>query len=245
MKRIRFSKKQIAVGAVLALLSVAVITLSVLLLTSLSGDSEAEKSYYDIKCESFGVQNANLSYGQIVFVGDSITDLYKLDSYYSDLPLAVYNRGIGGDTTEGVLRRLDVSVFDIEPSCVVLMIGTNDVDGGVENSKIAENYREIVGKIYRELPSVELYCVSVIPQNEVLETYTTLNIEENTEKILLLNEEIKKISTEYGAIYVDLFSRLADSENKLIKEYSDDGLHLNSAGFEVWTATLKPYFEEK
>ena len=62
-----------------------------------------------------------------MFVGDSITDLYVLDDHYADLPQAVYNRGIGGDTTAGVLARLQVSVLDLQPDVVVLMIGTNDL----------------------------------------------------------------------------------------------------------------------
>ena len=72
-----------------------------------------DKSYYQKKCDSYAVQNTNLSKGQIIFIGDSITDLYPLDDYYADLNLVTYNRGIGGDTTQGVLERLKVSFCSV------------------------------------------------------------------------------------------------------------------------------------
>jgi lysophospholipase L1-like esterase len=200
--------------------------------------------YYTGKCESFAVQNANLAKGQIVFIGDSITDLYVLDDHYSDLGLAVYNRGIGGDTTDGVLRRLEVSVFDLMPSYVVLMIGTNDVNGRVDNDIIARRYTEIIDEIYTALPDVKLYCMSVIPQNEQLEQYSTINVAESTKRILELNTMIEEVAVSKGAIYLDLFSRLSDGNNRLKREYSDDGIHLNNEGLSVWTELIKPYLAE-
>ena len=203
--------------------------------------SETQK-YYQMKCTSYKVQNTNLSKGQIVFVGDSITDLYPLDDYYADLDLAAYNRGIGGDTTTGVLKRLQESVFDLKPSTVVLMIGTNDINGNVKTEKILKNYQEILTRIKTELPNTRLYCVSVIPQNLTIETYSTIKIDEATPRILALNEKIKEmVASEPNMTYLDLFSLLADENNRLIEKYSDDGLHLNAEGFKVWTGLLKPY----
>lgn len=208
-------------------------------------DRNAMEIYYDNKCESYGVQNVNLSKGQIVFIGDSITDLYILDDHYADLPLASYNRGIGGDTTSGVLRRLKVSIFDISPSVVVLMIGTNDINGGVDEAKILSNYEQIIDEIYSALPDVELYCMSIIPQNDDIETYSSIRISDTTPRILSANSKIRQLAESRGATYLDLFSLLADAENHLIKEYSDDGLHLNPTGLAVWTELLKPYLLNK
>lgn len=229
-----------------ALLLVAVIVLSCLLIRETRGDdfnlSEHEK-YYNAKCNSFALQNFNASKGQIVFVGDSITDLYPLDDYYQSLNLATYNRGIGGDTTQGVLNRLDVSIFDIAPKAVVLLIGTNDVNGGIDNSVILNRYQQIVTKIYEKLPSVKLYLTSIIPQNKVLETYTSVNVATSTAKILALNPEIEKIANTYGATYVNLFPLLSGENNLLISSYSDDGIHLNANGFAVWSSLLFPHLQ--
>ncbi len=237
LKMKKFRLKDTIYLCVIFLLVAATVILSVLLFRK---TEMQEKSYYTLKCESFAVQNANLSKGQIVFVGDSITDLYPLDSYYSDLPLAAYNRGIGGDTTTGVLKRMDVSLFDLAPSKIVLMIGTNDVNVGESVDSILERYEKILDQIKEKLPNAELYCMSIIPQNYDRDLVSEDDVDGYTEKILQLNPEIKRLSEKKGASYVDLFSPLADDSLLLKKEYSDDGLHLNSKGFRVWTDILKP-----
>lgn len=205
------------------------------------GSGTLYQEYYDNKCHSYAVQNANLAKGQIVFIGDSITDLYILDDHYADLPLASYNRGIGGDTTSGVLHRLKVSVFDIAPSVVVLMIGTNDINGGIDNDEILQRYTSIIDSIYATLPEVDLYCMSIIPQNKDLETYTQIQVDLTTAAILAINPRIQALAESRGATYLDLFSLLADENHLLIQSYSDDGIHLNQNGLSVWTALLKPY----
>lgn len=235
----KLSKKDIIYISIILLLAIALTVVSVLAFNA-KKNGEEEKSYYDLKCASYAVQNANLAEGQIVFIGDSITDLYALDKYYADLPRAVYNRGIGGDTTEGVLKRLDVSLFDIKPSAVVLMIGTNDVNAKRENEDILYTYRQIVNRIRIELPDAELYCMSIIPQGKGLEVHGAVDVDLSTEKILALNPEIQSIAEEKGGVYVDLFPLIADENNHLIENYSDDALHLNDAGFEIWTEILKP-----
>ena len=227
----------------LILLSITVVLSCILLVNRkklIDNKTDIEK-YYDIKCAAFSAQNFNASKGQIVFIGDSITDLYILDDHYSKLDLATYNRGIGGDTTSGVLKRLQVSLFDIKPSKVVLLIGTNDINSNVYDGAI-NRYEQIIDNIYKELPEVELYCVSVIPQNDDIEAFSGERIQENNNKVVELNEGIKKLTAKYGATYIDLFSQISDENNCLIKDYSDDGLHLNVKGLSVWTELMMPYF---
>ena len=234
-------------GAVAVVLLAAVVILSCLLVLEKPLGTEDPMSdldlYYKYKCLSYSVQNIHHAKGQILFLGDSITDLYVLDDHYRDLPLATYNRGISGDTTQGVLDRLQVSAFDIAPSVIVLMIGTNDINGNYEKAGIFERYEKIIDEIYKNLPDVTLFCMSVIPQNEVLETYSTVKVENTTKIIFEVNAHIKALAQEKGATYLDVFSLLADENDRLIKEYSDDGLHLNEKGLTVWTNLLKPYLE--
>lgn len=245
MKKLNLKKKDFAYLSVILVLVIAIVVLSIGLYTANMRKASWEMSeYYNNKVTSFGIQNANLSKGQIVFVGDSITDLYPLDDYYADLDLACYNRGIGGDVTQGVIDRLQVSIFDLQPSKIVLMIGTNDVDTGNSNETIILNYRKILDKIKKNQPTVELYFVSIIPQNKDLEGYTGLDVTKNNQTIKYINEEIKNLCVEYGHTYIDLFPALLDGDGYLKKDYSDDGLHLNANGFEVWTSLLKPYLEK-
>ena len=199
------------------------------------------RAYYETKCAAFSVMNANLSKGQIVFVGDSITDLCPLDDYYADLPLASYNRGIGGDTTVGLLARMGVSLYDLAPSKIVLMIGVNDVNCGADNETTLANYAAILRGIKENLPDAEVYCMSVISENDVLERMVGLNVESNMLKILSLNPSLKSLAESFGYTYVDLYSAVSDENDRLKYEYSDDGIHLNAAGFAVWASVIKPY----
>ena len=239
------AKKDVIYTTIIVLLFIATATLGILLAIANQRKSDWEtREYYHNKVASFEIQNSNLSEGQIVFIGDSITDLYPLDSYYADLDRACYNRGIGGDTTQGVIDRLKVSIFDVNPSTIVLMIGTNDVDGGIPNDKIIENYKIILSEINKNQPMVELYFVSVIPKNKDLEGYTDLDVDKNNKTILMINEEIQKLCNEFGCTYIDLHSNLLDENGYLRKNLSDDGIHLNANGFEIWTSLLKPYLNK-
>ncbi len=243
MKRLQLTKRDALYLIVIGVLVLALVA-ALVVPSLLKKDTEpTAPTYYDLKCDAFHVQNANLAYGQIVFIGDSITDLYPLDNYYADLSLASYNRGISGDTTSGVLGRLYVSAYELAPSKIVLMIGTNDVNGNDTVENIAERYKEILSKLRAELPSAEIYCISVIPQNEVLESYSSINVAKSTERIHALNTEIAAMCPQFNATYLDLYSLLANENDRLIDTYSDDGLHLNAEGFAVWTSLLKPYLQ--
>jgi lysophospholipase L1-like esterase len=245
MKKIKLEKKDKIYILIISLLLVATIVLSVAVVIANQRKPTWEMGdYYRNKVRSFAIQNTNLSKGQIIFVGDSITDLYPLDDYFADLGLACYNRGIGGDTTTGVINRLDVSLFDLEPSKIILMIGTNDINGGVSRDQIVTNYRKILDEIKINQPTVDLYFVSVIPQNKDLESYTGIKVDETNRAILGINDDIKKLCEEYGHTFVDLHSLLLDEDGYLKKDYSDDGIHLNSSGFQVWTSLIKPYLEK-
>lgn len=218
------------------------VSLIFIIATNSKNDMSDFELYYQNKSISYTMQNLNASEGQIVFVGDSLTDGYKLDKHYADLDLAVYNRGIGGDTTFGVLGRMGVSIYDIKPSKVVLLIGGNDVNGEVEPDIIIENSLQIVSEIKENLPETEIYFVSMIPQNNDIKMYGDFSAEVHVAKIMEINAEIEKVlKNEKNVTYIDLFSLLKDENNLLVKEYSTDGLHLTEKGYEIWTNALKDY----
>lgn len=212
------------------------ITTSILL--GIKKNNEASQDYYDKKVAQFTMENANFSKGQIVFIGDSITDLYHLDDYYQDLPLRTYNRGIGGDVTGMLLKRIQVSLYDLEPTKVVLMIGINDINGGVSTNTILSNYDNILKGIKTKLPSTKVYTMSILPINNDLPDY--IDVDKSTERIVSINKEIKMMASNYSYQYMNLFSLVKDDDNHLKKEYSLDGIHLSEQGFVTWTNLIKP-----
>lgn len=228
---------------ILPILIALVIALASILGVYIMRDKNKKSDYWQMKYDSFKVQNANLSKGQIVFVGDSITDFYPLDDYYADLNLATYNRGIGGDTTGGLLDRMKVSIFDLEPSKIVLMIGVNDIVGGRKNNEyVLNNYDRILKQISQNLPSAEVHCMSLLPICMDIQPYVpNYDIAALNNQILQANTSIEELASNYGYNYHNLNQLVSNEGDSLKSQYTDDGLHLNSAGFEIWTNLLKPF----
>ena len=197
-------------------------------------------SPYDQRVAEFIEENSKFDSGQIVFIGDSITAKYKLHRHYRDLSHKTYNRGISGDTTDWMLARMQASLFDISPSKVVLMIGTNDINGPKSAEQIAENYENILSLISSHLPNTEVYCISIIPQNREFSE----NAHENNQKIIETNEKIDRLAKMHGYEFINLYDALVDETGLLETKYSNDGLHLNRKGYKVFTNTVQDYLKE-
>ena len=238
--KIKLDKKDIIFIIITSLLAVSCLVMGIFLVNyhQRKDTSNAFETYYNEHVSSYRVQNSNLSKGQIVFLGDSITDLYHLDDYYADLDKACYHRGIGGDTTSGVIKRLQVSLYDIEPSEIVLMIGINDLNGGKTNEEVIKNYKFILDDIKTHLPSAKVFTMSILPMDDRMEGY--VHVSTQNEKVMEVNTSIQQLAIEHSYTYLDLFTLMKDENNKLISSYSDDGLHPNAWGYQVWTNLLKP-----
>jgi lysophospholipase L1-like esterase len=188
---------------------------------------------FDSKVKAFQILNKQSTPGGIVFVGDSITQDYPISEWFKGL--TVYNRGIGGDTTEGLLKRLDVSVHDLKPKTVVLLIGTNDfalLDSTPE--QVAANIERIITLLRVNDPSIRIIIESIYPVNPKIDPFT---VGKRT------NEQIQKtnaiIKSKSDITFLDLYTLLSDLEGNLKKEYSHDGLHVNMDGYQIITNAIK------
>lgn len=202
------------------------------------GNSKAQPTYWDQKVLQFSEENTYFEKGQIVFVGDSITDAYNLEEFYSayNLSFNLYNRGIGGDTTAGMLKRLKTSLFDLEPSKIVILIGINDLNAGKSSEYVIDNYKKILTNIKNNLPNCKVYVQSVYPVNS-----DTYNIAGSTSKIIEVNSKLRLLAAEKGYIYIDIFPQLKTNENLLDSNYAYDGLHPNAAGYSIVTSLIVNY----
>lgn len=216
------------------LILVAILLAGVIIIHFLCIGQKKSLTYED-KVTGFASENMGLKKGQIVFLGDSITAGYKLNLHYYDSPLETYNRGISGDTTDWMLARMQVSLFDIEPSKIVLMIGTNDINANKSAEEIASNYKAILNLILSNLPGAEVICVSIIPQN----TKYSKDAAVNNMRIRETNSKIETLAGSYGYEYINLYDNLTDCDGLLKKGYSKDGLHLNFMGYMAWTKAMR------
>ena len=173
----------------------------------------------------------------ILFLGDSITYLYDLDKYYPDNN--VVNSGISGNVCDDILNNMYDRVYKYNPSIVFLLIGTNQIRIGDSDDKILSDIKTIINLIHDNRPIAKIYVESIYPVNDDIDKDIVKN-RDNT-RISKINARIKNMVEEnnYGE-YINVYDKLIDGD-KLNKEYSDDGLHLNDKGFEIVTDILTKY----
>ncbi|MAE95271.1 MAG: sialate O-acetylesterase [Deltaproteobacteria bacterium] len=167
--------------------------------------------------------------GDVVFLGDSITASGEWAELFPDLP--VRNRGIGGDTTEGLLRRLQ-QITRGRPGKLFLLIGTNDLGFGKEPASIAENVGTLLGEMHRASPETALYVQSVLPRAG-----------EYREAIEDLNRRLEGIAAAHGATWLDLYPHFLAGDGSLDDVLTNDELHLLADGYERWRDLLRPHLQ--
>jgi len=190
--------------------------------------------FYQQKVNAFKIQNKHVKKGGIAFIGDSITQDYPLQDFFSDL--VTYNRGIGGDTTLGLSHRLNESAFEMNPQIIVMLIGTNDLSLTLDNvSTIIDRICHIIETILSKLPQVDIVLQSIYPVNPKL-NLASVGPRKNQD-IQKINQALQKIKSIH---YVDINQSLQNEEGLLDSSFSYDGLHLSANGYEKVTSILKP-----
>lgn len=172
------------------------------------------------------------SHGDIVFVGDSLTRGAEWGEMFEGKK--VRNRGIGGDSLNGVLSRLD-DVVAAAPAKIFFMIGINDLSRGIAVADFLAAYERIVARTRELAPDTEVYVQSILPVNHNLSALMLGKGLENVSNpgIVDINRKLRQLADKHGARYVDLYP-LFDKDGELDAGYSIDGLHLNGAGYLVW-----------
>lgn len=176
-----------------------------------------------------------VSTGSIVFVGNSITEGGNWSELFPEKH--ILNRGIGGDISAGVLKRLD-EIIRHQPSKIFICIGTNDLAHGVEQATILQNYKTILETIKAQSPATKIYVQSVLPVGKNV-IYGHKN-----EKIIPLNTEIKKLCNEMQLTYIDLYPNFIEETGYLNPAYTNDKLHLMGKGYLVWKDLIQSYVNE-
>jgi lysophospholipase L1-like esterase len=144
----------------------------------------------------------------------------------------ISNRGISGDTTSGVLRRLETSVPAGAALCV-LQVGVNDLILGGSIEQTVANYRQIVGWLQKER-NARVVITSVIPASE--------EQPELNRAIHELNQQLVQLAAASGAQWVDLGPALSP-EGFLRAELRSDAVHLNGDGYLRFRDALTPVLQ--
>ncbi|MEC4817507.1 MAG: SGNH/GDSL hydrolase family protein [Scytonema sp. PMC 1069.18] len=175
-----------------------------------------------------------------ILVGDSLSLWFP----FNLLPLnkSWLNQGISGETSTGLLKRLEL--FDsTQPETIFVMIGINDLIRGESDKTILDNHRQIMRYLRKAHPKSQIVVQSILPHGHEEATW------EGKEKLLAipnsrirrLNQQLRDMAKEESVKYLDLHPLFANKLGNLRPELSTDGLHLNSQGYLVWSSALQLY----
>lgn len=165
----------------------------------------------------------------VVFLGDSITAAADWQSWFPGR--SVHNLGVGGDTSDDVIARLD-AVVALAPGLVALLIGTNDFGTRLSVEHLVRNIEYIMVSLRRELPGARLLVESIMPRGR-----------EFAAQIQDANRHLRQFAPGINAHFLDLWPALALDDGEIDPEFSDDRLHLTPAGYRAWLSELQPALE--
>jgi len=171
----------------------------------------------------------------VVFLGDSITAGWgpKFRGRFTGMKLA--NRGIGGDTTRGMLIRLQQDVLSLDPAAIVMLMGTNDVEVGIETDAIGRNFKKLLQAIKQHSQKVPIILCRVFPSSAEKK-----RPRETIERVNQLYDATVKGDPQ--VIVVDTWTLYANEAGDADPAWFPDLLHLNAAGYDRWAAALRPIF---
>ncbi|CDT27252.1 Lipase/acylhydrolase family protein [Vibrio coralliirubri] len=166
----------------------------------------------------------------LVMFGDSITEWAPWADIFRDISMV--NRGLAGDTTTGMLRRIDTTL-NVKPKLVCFMAGINDLAQGYDVDHIYQNYIDML-KVWQEND------IRILVQSTL---YVGSKLQGLNPSVELLNRKISEYCSQQGIAFLDVNSVL--SPNQLLSnEYSCDDLHLNAKAYQVWAEVLQPTVAE-
>jgi lysophospholipase L1-like esterase len=195
------------------------------------------------------VQIARRGGVNVLFLGDSITDLWRYDVLGGSqrgkaiwdrdfAPLHAANFGIAGDRTQHVLWRIEHGELDgISPKVVVLLIGTNNTgtepDGRMRNStpEIIAGVTAVVREIRIRLPRTKILLFGIFPRGK--------KDDPRRGQIAQINAAIARLDDGTHVHFLDIGREFLEPDGTLSTDIMPDLLHPNARGFQIWADAIK------
>ena len=178
---------------------------------------------------------------RVVFMGNSITQGWKEKhpEFFTKNPY--FDRGISGQTTPQMLIRFRQDVIALQPKVVVILAGTNDIAGNTGPSTLEMIMDNIASMAEIAAGNkIKVVICSVLPAYD----YPWRKGMEPNIKIPKLNEMIKAYATQKGFVYLDYFSAMNDGNNGMKAEYTTDGVHCSSKGYDLMESMVQPAIQK-
>ncbi len=177
---------------------------------------------------------------ELLLMGDSITDFWRntegafagasvLEEYFGEWKIA--NFGIAGDTTQGVLYRLENGEGDgFSPRAIMLMIGTNNTRVNTA-AEIAEGVGAIVLKLRSSFPDAKILLLGVFPRSAANDPVR--------DQIGEINDIISRLHDGETVHYLDIGDVFLDANGNIPASVMSDGLHPSTEGYRRWAEAVK------
>ena len=182
----------------------------------------------------------------IVFLGNSLTEGGKWNDYFAGTESklnkkggAIRNRGIIGDTAEGIADRLD-EITKGAPKKIFLLCGVNDISHNLTVDEVVKRIETLIVRIKSDSPRTKLYLQSILPFNESFKRYK--NLDGKTWMVAEINVELERLAGMYKIKFLNIYPLfLEEGTVRLNPSITADGLHLNAQGYEIWKSAIGKY----
>jgi acyl-CoA thioesterase-1 len=175
---------------------------------------------------------------RVVFIGDSIVEYWNPDAFAER---GWINRGITGQTTAQILLRFRQDVVDLQPSIVLIEAGTGDMLLDLDQPVTESNIASMCELAHAH--GITVVLISILPVNDSKPGVLTHDAKTELEKIDRLNAWLRTYAADLRIAYIDCGSSLKDGQGKMSTDLSDDGLHPNTRGYSLMTATVEETLE--
>lgn len=178
---------------------------------------------------------------ELLFVGDSITDLWDdraLPIWNENwAPLKPANFGISGDTTQGVLWRMQNGELEgFKARLIVLMLGTNNINRNPVD-EIVDGDRLIVEEFKKHQPQAKVLVLGIFPRNADPANPARATIKE-------INGKLAKLADNKQVFYMDIGDKFLTADGTLTTEVMNDGLHPTAKGYQIWADAMRDRVKE-
>ena len=176
---------------------------------------------------------------RVVFMGDSITDLWDDNGFGGFFPGKPYiDRGISGQTTPQMLLRFRQDVIDNKPKVVVILAGTNDISGNTGPMTLEQTGDNIASMAeIAKANGIKFVISSLLPVSDTVPKksggFYLQTVSRPPAKILEMNKWLKNYAATHGFIYLDYYTAMVDDRGFIKDGISFDGLHPNAKGYAI------------
>ncbi|MCF7825431.1 MAG: hypothetical protein K9M55_03765 [Candidatus Marinimicrobia bacterium] len=208
--------------------------LCILLVTAVQSQTRQRTDHWKLRNDQFNQELDSIAPHGVVFLGNSIIEGFDLNHYFPGAHLI--NRGIVGDHMDGLIERLNNSAVALNPQRLFLMIGINDIGDRRDDAYLKSMFVILLDTLQKELPETEIFVHSILPTTSRWKNCPPAQIKR-------INGFLAALALEREVQFINLYPDYLSGLEYLNPELTQDGLHLNVAGYDHWVERIKPFLE--